>query len=236
MSGSIQENISARSLSFRQSEPLFTPEKHLDILFRAREVDLQDLHREEFRLMLKKLTLSLVLILVLAALCPAQDLGEEALYSPDKKGSLGLGFGTPYGGLGINADVYFFDSVALSAGVGSFGYTAGYELGIKYFYGSSQKTWRPQLLLFYGINGIILVDRDPEEDIREAFPGFTIGLGSQFMFGKKRQHGFDIGVLYVLSSGMFKRMDELEQQNYLFEEVNRFKFSLGYRYAFDFKY
>lgn len=186
--------------------------------------------------MLKKLTLSLVLILVLVALCPAQDVLGDMSYTPDKKGSLGLGFGIPYGGLGINADVYFFDSVALSAGVGSFGYTAGYELGIKYFYGSSQKTWRPQAVLFYGINGIILVERDPEEDIREAFPGFTVGLGSQFMFGRKKRHGFDIDVLYVLSSGMFKRMDELEQLGYQFEEVSRLKFSLGYRFAFDIKY
>ncbi|MFO8145055.1 MAG: hypothetical protein R6T89_04950 [Candidatus Syntrophosphaera sp.] len=177
-----------------------------------------------------------VVFLLVAVLCCGQD-AEIDLVSPvSNSGSLGLGFGLPYGGLGFNADVYVFDPVALTVGIGSFGYTAGYEVGAKYFHGSPEKTWRPQAVLLYGINGIIIVESDPEPDIREAFMGFSIGIGSQFMFGKKKKHGFDFDVLYVLSSGMFKRIEELEELGYEFEDVNRFKFSLGYRYAFDLKF
>lgn len=186
--------------------------------------------------MLTKKGFTIAIMLLLGTLAFAQDdwFGDSS--TPGRSGSLGLGFGLPYGGLGFNADVYVFDPVALTVGIGSFGYTAGYEVGAKYFYGSPQKTWRPQAVLLYGINGIIIAERDPEPDIREAFMGFSIGVGSQFMFGKEKRHGFDFDVLYVLSSGMFKRRDELEEQGYQFEEISRFKLSLGYRYAFDLKF
>ena len=74
--------------------------------------------------MLNKTVITLALAIFLGALCFAQTVNAEFAPAPEKRGSLGLGYGIPYGGLGINADVYFFDSVALSAGIGSFGYTA----------------------------------------------------------------------------------------------------------------
>jgi len=54
------------------------------------------------------------------------------------------------------------------------------------------------------------------------------------MFGKKRRHGLDFGVTYVISSGLFKRLEELE--GYELGASSRFGFYLGYRYAFQFLY
>ncbi|MBW6514089.1 MAG: hypothetical protein K0B87_04975 [Candidatus Syntrophosphaera sp.] len=186
--------------------------------------------------MSKRTVLSLALAIFMGALCFAQE--AEISPIPDNKGSLGLGYGTPYGGLGLNADVYFFDTAAVTIGVGSYGYTAGVVLGVKGFYGPSTKTWRPQAVLLYGTNRAIYVDREPEEpNIRESCSGFTAGLGSQFMFGKKKRHGFDFDILYVISSEAFDRRDYWNPQlvNKI-PEIQRFGFSLGYRYAFDLKY
>lgn len=183
---------------------------------------------------LKGLVIALFLLVFTAGF--SQYAGFGGADPSSRSGSLGLGYGLPYGGLGVNADVYIFEPVALTVGVGSFGYTAGYEIGAKYFYGPPQKTWRPQAVLLYGINSVLIAEMDPEPDIREAFMGFSIGIGSQFMFGKAKKHGFDIDVFYVLSSGVFDRIKELDELGYQFEDMTRFKFSLGYRYAFDLKF
>jgi hypothetical protein len=171
-----------------------------------------------------------------AVLCQAQDDVSGYLFSPGKQGTLGVGYGFPYGGYGFSADLYFLDNLALSVGVGTFLYSAGYELGVKYLHGTSQKTWRPQAMILYGINGIIIADSTYIGNIREAYPGFTIGVGSQFMFGQKKKHGLDVGVTYVLSSGLYKRLKELEDMQIFLESSSRFGFYLGYRYAFEFKY
>lgn len=186
--------------------------------------------------MAEKTLILAALILLAAVLCPAQDLEDELLNRPGNRGSIGVGYGIPYGGLGVNADVYFIDNAALTAGVGSFGYTAGYAIGAKYLYGKPSDLWRPQAVISYGINKVLYIDREPEADLREAYQGFSLGLGSQFMFGKSRKHGFDIDALYIVSSGIFKRVGELESQGYNIGDISRFTFSLGYRFAFDLKF
>jgi len=180
----------------------------------------------------------LILLVLLAAL----PLWAEEVEAPPepfmaRSGSIGLGYGIPYGGkLGVNADVYFFDAAALTVGFGSYGHTAGYALGLKYLHGSSRDLWRPQALLLYGVNKALTIRRVPEGDLFESHSGFTLGLGSQFMFGKARRHGFDADLLVVVTSTAFKRLDELEEQGYNISGVSRFSFSLGYRYAFDVKF
>lgn len=173
-------------------------------------------------------------IVLVSGLCFAQAAPGFGA-PPGKKGSIGVGYGIPYGGLGVNGDIYFGDNLALTVGIGSFGYTAGYELGAKYFYGSPEKTWRPTAVVLYGINGVLMLE-GVTQDIREAFNGISAGIGSQFMFGKSKHHGFDLGVLYILTSGVFKRMEELEDDGYSFAKTNRFSYYLGYRYAFNLKF
>ena len=185
--------------------------------------------------MQKKIGITIVLAFALLSYCYAQSDLIGYGTPPSKKGGLGVGYGFPYGGLGLAADVYFLDNMAFTLAVGTLGYTAGYEIGAKYLLGSSQKTWRPEAILLYGVNGVIVADGTAIGDIREAYLGLTAGAGSQFMFGKSKKHGFDAGVTYVISSGMYKRIKELEDLSVYLETSSRFGFYLGYRFAFDFK-
>ncbi|MDP2174040.1 MAG: hypothetical protein Q8M98_05330 [Candidatus Cloacimonadaceae bacterium] len=181
--------------------------------------------------MMKYNVLLILLILFGAGVLNAQDL---ALPEPQiaSNGSLGFGFGLPYGGLGFNADLNLLEHLALTAGIGTFGYVSGYELGLKGFLFPLKSNWRPQITLLYGINGMVLIDIPAGADIKEAYRGFTVGAGSRWMFGDRRNHGMDFDILYVINSGMFERIDELEEQGYVFTKVNRFTLSFGYRYAF----
>ncbi len=179
----------------------------------------------------------LLIILAWLSVALVQAQMEEMLLQPQtgRRGSLGIGYGIPYGGIGVNADVYFWDSVALTAGIGSFGYSAGYAMGGKYLHGSRNKTFRPQFTLLYGVNGVVVVKDPNEPEKRETYTGFTAGLGAQVMFGSKKQHGFDADLLYKLSSGIFGRTEELLSIGYPVKKPHRYGFSVGYRYAFDLK-
>ncbi|HNU53528.1 MAG TPA: hypothetical protein PLK21_02985 [Candidatus Syntrophosphaera sp.] len=181
-----------------------------------------------------KKTCVLLLALLLASLCAAQEQPDFS-FQPGRYGTLGFGYGLPYGGYGFSADMYIFDQLALTVDAGTLLYAAGYELGLKYLHGNAGKLWRPQAILLYGVNGIIPYNFSNTEVVQtEVYNGFTAGLGSQFMFGKKRRHGLDFGVTYVISSGLFKRLEELE--GYELGASSRFGFYLGYRYAFQFLY
>lgn len=176
---------------------------------------------------MRKLALLTILLLLATALA-----AQGGMFAPaGRKACLGLGWGIPYGGLGGSADILFLDNVALTAGFGANQYTAGYALGLKYLHGKPDRTWRPQALLVYGINGVVAKDETLGMNANEAYSGLTAGLGSQFMFGKHKRHGFDVDLIYVISSGVFKRCDELG-----LKDPSRFTYSLGYRYAFDLKF
>lgn len=179
-----------------------------------------------------RIKLSLLGLVALVALVPlaAQPAGMGFGSYGDKQGSLGLGYGIPYGGLGLNADYLFLDNVALTVGFGAFEYSAGYSIGAKVFFRSPERALRPQLLMVYGVNGIITKDAVVEVTSNLAYTGVTAGLGAQYMLGKSKKHGFDADLIYVLSSGVFKACDD-----YNLPRPGRLAFSFGYRYAFTLK-
>jgi hypothetical protein len=181
-----------------------------------------------------------LLLLLPAALCHAQGMEIGMMTERRTNATVGLGFGIPYGGLGVSSDVFLLESGAVTIGIGSFGYTLGRELGIKYLYGSRDRLWSPEAALYYGTNGILVSDIPNVLEVKESYLGFTAGIGSRFMFGRKRQHGLDLDLLYIVSSGLFKRVDDLnaylETYGYRINDSGRWKFSLGYRYSFDLKF
>ncbi|MDZ4183183.1 MAG: hypothetical protein U1B83_09920 [Candidatus Cloacimonadaceae bacterium] len=174
--------------------------------------------------------------LILAIVMLTGVLSAQGIPMPEtqiaKRGSLGFGYGLPYGGLGFNADMNLMEYLAITAGIGTFGYTTGYEIGLKSWLLPRESNFRPQFTMLYGINGLVLIDIPVGADIREAYRGFTAGAGGRWMFGDRMNHGMDFDILYVISSGMFDRIDELEEQGYSFTKINRWKISFGYRYAF----
>lgn len=149
-----------------------------------------------------------------------------------KTGSLGVGLGMPYGILGINGEYVIYNNVALTAGVGTtMGIEAGigYNIGIKYYLKDIGKTWRPRISAYYGTNGFIELDFSTEE----VFNGLTLGIGQQWMWGDRKRHGLDLDILYIVTSGVYDRIDELENEGYeKIEESGRVKLSIGYRYGF----
>ena len=48
----------------------------------------------------------------------------------------------------------------------------------------------------------ILTEND--DDIYKKFDGLTFGIGMQRMFGAKKQHGLDISLMYIATSGAFE--------------------------------
>lgn len=153
-----------------------------------------------------------------------------------RRGSLGLGYGLCYGGLGFNGDFNFTDDLAVSGSIGTFGYVGGYELGIKYFFLDFDAALRPKLSAWYGVNAIVYAR--PAETmglpkVTEAHKGFCLGAGGEWMFGSKHKHGLDFDLLYMAHSSQAKRIKELEAQGYPpFAKGNPLLFSFGYRYIF----
>lgn len=180
---------------------------------------------------LKKIYLLTLLTLLMLPFF-AQDM-EDYPFQPGRHINIGAGYGLPYGGVGFGMDMYVFEKLAVNLGIGSLGQSAGFEAGLKYLLGDLQSQWRPQAILLYGVNGLLPADND-EVSQTEVYNGLSAGLGVQGMFGKKRRHGLDAGATYVVSSGLYKRLEELE--GYEFKFSSRFGFYLGYRFAFELKY
>lgn len=154
-----------------------------------------------------------------------------------KTGSLGVGLGIPYGILGVNGEFTIGANVTLTGGVGTtILAVTGYNFGIKYYLKEIGNTWRPRISAYYGTNGILAVKVlywSTREDIEEVHNGLTLGIGQQWMWGDTKSHGLDLDFMYIISSGIYDRIDELKSDMGLdIEKPGRFKLSIGYRYGF----
>jgi len=153
-----------------------------------------------------------------------------------RRGSLGVGYGLCYAGLGFNGDYNINDDIAVSGSIGTFGYVGGYELGGKYYFRDFDDAIRPVVSAWYGVNAMIVARPDDTTglpDVTEAHRGFCLGAGGQWMFSKSKRHGLDAAILFILTTTQTKRIEELEDQGYgSFSKGSRFLFSFGYRYAF----
>lgn len=154
-------------------------------------------------------------------------------------GSVGVGFGLPYGLIGLGLDINLANNLYATIGLGTTGDSVAYNAGLKYYFRDVSKVWRPRLTFLYGTNGFL--ERECfgygcnfNSEI-ETFKGTTVGLGQSFSFGHKRKHGFDLDLLYRLSDGGFEdETDRLENNGYTVEQSssNGFSLAIGYRYNF----
>lgn len=181
------------------------------------------------------------ILLVLAFLQIATGLAAQMDFAFEptikhRRGSLGVGYGLCYAGLGFNGDFNLTDDVAVSGSIGTFGYVGGWELGAKYFFGKFDSAFRPMVSAWYGVNAMIVARPEATTglpDVTEAHQGFCAGAGGQWMFSKSKRHGFDADILYIITTTQTKRIEELESQGYgEFSKGSRFLFSFGYRYSF----
>ena len=164
-----------------------------------------------------------------------------------KKGSFGYGFGNLYSNTGFNLNYFLTDNISLLVGYGTF--TASNEepkqsekfsapvFGVRYFFKSFSDIRRPVISISYGEVGISKRDSNVNNNTNlvefTQHKGVRLGVGAQFMFGKKKKHGFDFEYCYHIVS---------EYHDYYLENKeiwggdnspSRVGFSLGYRYAFN---
>jgi hypothetical protein len=162
---------------------------------------------------------------------PRQDILGVKQKEFKGKGSIGLGFGIPYGGLGINAELPLHDLVHLSGGIGTAIYvTPIANVGSRIYLRSGDYRWRPRFSAFYGHNCFVFTN-----DINETISGITLGIGQQFYLGISKSFGFDFDVLFITNQSKFeKRIEELEEEGYSFDvkKTGMVKLSLGVRYCF----
>jgi hypothetical protein len=150
-----------------------------------------------------------------------------------KKNSFGLGLGIPYGALGVNIDINAGSNLNLSLGIGTTIFAGiGYNVGFKYFFTPIERTFRPRVSAYYGINAIVLKEYIgiDKEDEGESYTGLSIGAGAQWMWGKTKSNGLDFDIIYIATTGY--DVDKLKEEGFDVEEYGKVKISIGYRHGF----
>ena len=152
-----------------------------------------------------------------------------------KHGSIGVGYGIPYGIAGASLDVALFDFVHLT---GAIGYTVlfpdlAWNAGVKVYLLPSGNVWRPRLLACYGTNSLLMVSGF-SSDINESCGGLTLGLGQILTFGERKNNGFDFDVLCIVTSNIYDRVKILEEEGMIISKnsLGRLKIAVGYRFCF----
>jgi hypothetical protein len=150
----------------------------------------------------------------------------------DSPGSIGLGFGIPYGMFGVNLDILLYKYLYFTAGLGTGIYiTPMYNIGSKLYLRSGNYKWRPRVSAYYGTNGMLYV----EDGYKSSYSGLTVGVGQLWTLGLTKTIGIDIDILYIVDdSKIEKRFQELKRAGYEFqtEALGNIKVSLGLRYCF----
>jgi hypothetical protein len=136
--------------------------------------------------------------------------------------SWGVGFGLPYGVLGINVDGRLVENLHLSLGIGWTILSGGAgNFGLKYFLLPVENNFRPRLSLYYGINTI--ANENP-------YMGFSFGVGSQWMWGQTKSDGLDFDIIFILSSS-FDTSGYTSKRFQFIKYGSPFKIAVGYRHG-----
>ncbi len=142
-----------------------------------------------------------------------------------KNGSIGFGIGMAYSLIGINLELPIIQRVNFSGGFGSSILAGlGYNFGLKYYFRDIGFTWRPRLSIHYGT---VSAQRtvSPDEVTDKIYQGTVIGLGQQWMFGDKKNIGFDFDIYYIISK-------QKNEDEFLNEIETPIIISIGFRIGF----
>jgi len=149
---------------------------------------------------------------------------------------IGFGLGLDYGGiLGIKAGYSPINhlNIFIAGGLQLSGF--GWQVGaMGYIMPKTTKNFiRPLFKVMYGVNASIYVDGTDEYN--KLYQGFTIGSGSEFRFGKKKKHGFNVELSYPFRTKEFDDdMDNLRNNPMIenFQEASPISISMGYHMEF----
>jgi hypothetical protein len=178
---------------------------------------------------MKLVSTIVMMILLSSSVLWAQ--GEPVLSPEMKLHSFGMGFGIPYGVLGANLDFNVAHNLNLTGGVGTTVLAGiGYNIGLKYFFTSVERSFRPRISAYYGVNAIVVKEYGYKDDEGESYTGISLGLGAQWMWGEAKSNGLDFDAIYIATSGY--DIDELRAEGFEVDEPGKVKVSIGYRRAF----
>jgi hypothetical protein len=134
-------------------------------------------------------------------------------------GSVGAGFGVPYGTLGVNLEINALPYLSFSGGLGTTIYAGvGWSVGARGYFRKPGPVWRPRISAFYGINSVYAEDLGNPNN--KSYPGLTVGIGQIVLW---KRHGFDLDLMYVVNSQIDKEHPE---------DYSKIKINVGYRFAF----
>lgn len=146
--------------------------------------------------------------------------------------AIGVGVGRPYGlGGGGKYEYRFNDWFAASVG----GNNDGYAVGTQVYLRDRDKTWQPRFGLYYGT--VNTFSTKGPEGKTYYFQDASIELGNLWVFGAKKQHGFEQTYVIALGDGgQRNKRNELnsslsETLGDVFSEI-AFSISFGYQYRF----
>lgn len=117
---------------------------------------------------------------------------------------LGIGLGLDYGGiLGVKMTFSPVKYLGIFACAGLQFEGLGWEFGAKGYIipKTSKKGFRPYVKAMYGINASIYVmDYDK---YNKLYPGFSIGPGMEFRFGRMKKHGLNVDINFPFRTQEF---------------------------------
>ncbi|MEI6090838.1 MAG: hypothetical protein WCR42_10330 [bacterium] len=132
-----------------------------------------------------------------------------------KEGSYGLGIGEPFGGLGANVEYMFAENFAATIGLGFSLSGIAMNGGGRVYFAPKKSNVRPMFDIYIG-NNLLLSNY--------TSLGFNIGAGFKAMFGKRKKHGLEIELIYILTSTGLG--------SYEANKTSRAGLSVGYRIGF----
>jgi hypothetical protein len=152
-------------------------------------------------------------------------------------GSVGLGFGIPYGMLGVNFDLKLYSVLYADAGIGTGIFvTPMYSGGLKCYFLSGGHKFRPRVLANYGTTGMLYLEDDSGDVIeRSSFNSVCLGTGFQYALDITNAFALDFDIIYIVSNNkLLERAQELRNQGYDFDlnTTGHIKVSFGIRYIF----
>jgi hypothetical protein len=147
--------------------------------------------------------------------------------------SIGVGFGIPYGILGLNAEIEPAKFIDISVGLGTT-ILAGmaWNIGAIGYFLDQGSTFRPRISLFYGTNSMLgWTSFNSSVDNYESYAGLTMGAGVKY--GISESGSVTLDLIYLLTTGYDDKINELKSLGYSIDNQDSgIKYSIGYKYSF----
>ncbi|HYG20002.1 MAG TPA: hypothetical protein VD816_13785 [Ohtaekwangia sp.] len=173
-----------------------------------------------------KTTVALLLFL-LSIPTFAQDVDADDMPEAVPNGSIGIGLGLDYGGIGLKVNVPFTPRMAFLFGGGYNLNGIGLNGGFAIHLAPPDAKVQPALIGLYGYNAVIIVEGS--STFNKTYYGPSFGFALEF-HGKK--NFFNAGLLIPIRPASFNDdMDRLKSNGVHFGSVSPVAISLGYHFG-----